>query len=334
MKHLYHCGVKLKPQKCQILQEEVKFLGYVIKRGQLRIAHEKVKSFLELPCPQTRLQLRYYLNSTAYFRTSIPDFALHSAVLYELVNNSDASKKNKIHFKMEKQHVEAFERLQEQIENFLPLTNPDFDREFYLMTDASCLAISFVLFQLDSPPQQEEEDNDIDYREVSNLEKLIQLPKRFITCGSRKLSPKLKTQSIFKLELMAILYALKTTRQIVQFSPIKLFSDCRSVLHIRLSKTQSPELQRSSLLLSTFQISLYHVPRELNTFCDYLGRPAETSEKEGDLSTLTPHQSDAILRSLIVHDDLRISSEELHRILIQESPQAILKEAGKARKNQ
>ena len=215
-------------------------------------------------------------------------------------------------------------KLRNHIRNFLPLSNPNYNHGFYLQTDANTSAISFLLFQLDYTKITPEEENKLDYRQLSNLEKLDSLPKIFILCGSKKLPSHLKSQSVFKLELLSILYSLRTTRSITQFSEIRLFTDCKAILHILLSKSQCPELQRSSLLLSSFRISLYHLPRELNTFTDLLGRGDEGTENGEGFRSLNPIESNAILRCLLVPYNLKVTSDNLQKLLLQESPREIL----------
>ena len=332
LSRLFQSGLKINPSKCQILRDSVSFLGYGLRSGKFNISEEKIRSFTELPTPKTRLGLRYYLNSCAYFRTSIPQFASHTAILYDLINSSDPNRQKHKPFRFLPEHQLAFDKLRNHIRNFLPLSNPNYNHGFYLQTDANTSAISFLLFQLDYTKITPEEENKLDYRQLSNLEKLDSLPKIFILCGSKKLPSHLKSQSVFKLELLSILYSLRTTRSITQFSEIRLFTDCKAILHIRLSKSQCPELQRSSLLLSSFRISLYHLPRELNTFTDLLGRGDEGTENGEGFRSLNPIESNAILRCLLVPDNLKVTSDNLQKLLLQESPRAIL-ESTKRSKN-
>ena len=331
---LFRAGLKVNPKKCQILRNTVTFLGYGLERGKFNISEEKIRAFTDLPTPKTRLALRYYLNSCAYFRTSIPDFATHTAILYDLINSTDPSRSNRKPFRFEQKHQVAFDKLRNQIQNFLPLSNPNYSHGFYLVTDANISAISFLLFQLDYTKITPEEEDALDFRQISNIEKLESLPKVFILCGSKKLQPHLKSQSVFKLELLAILYSLKTTRVITQFSDIKLFTDCKSILHVRLSKSQCPQLQRGALLLSSFRLTLFHLPREFNTFSDILGRGEDNTGDNGALRSLNPSESDAILQCLLVPDDLNISADRLHKLLMQESPKVILESAKKPKVKQ
>ena len=70
------------------------FLGYGLKKGTINVNFERIKCFLQLPEPSNRLQLRHFLNSSAYFRGNIADFSYHSSCLYDLVTETGHSKNN------------------------------------------------------------------------------------------------------------------------------------------------------------------------------------------------------------------------------------------------
>lgn len=167
---LYNNGVKLQPKKCQILKDTVTFLGYGLQRGEFRISEEKVKAFTDFPMPKTRLKLRLYLNSASYFRNCIPKFAEYSSVLYQLITDSDPAKSNHTSFRLELVHINAFENLREHIKNSLSLCNPNYDDGFYLQFDASVSAVSYVLFQLDYSKITKEQEENMDFLKISNLE--------------------------------------------------------------------------------------------------------------------------------------------------------------------
>ena len=71
LQKLYFLGIKVNPRKMQILRNTVTFLGYGLRKGEFSICDEKIQAFMDLHTPETRLNLRYYLNSCAYFRTTM-----------------------------------------------------------------------------------------------------------------------------------------------------------------------------------------------------------------------------------------------------------------------
>ena len=117
---------------------------------------------------------------------------------------------------MRELHIKYFNLLKRQIRNSLGIENPNYDRNFFAFCDANQLAISFVLFQLDIPLEEEESLN---FSDKSTLERIEKLPKKFILCGSRKLEKRIRSQRVFKLELKSLLYFLKQFAQFVNFLP-------------------------------------------------------------------------------------------------------------------
>lgn len=198
------------------------------------------------------------------------------------------------------------------------------------MTDANTSAVSFLLFQLDYSKITEKQEKGNGFSRIFKPRAFGALTQNIHTMRVKKLSPHLKTQSIFKLELLRVLYALKATRAITVFNDLKLFTDCKSILHVRLSKAQSPELMRASLLLSSFRISLYHLPRTLNTFSDLLVAGEDKVKKLEPYRPLTTPESDAFLRCLLIPDDLKVTSQNFQKLMLQESPKAILETTIKA----
>ena len=197
--------------------------------------------------------------------------------------------------------------------------------DFFGFCDANQLAISFLLFQLDIPL---EEEKSLDFSEKSTLESIEKLPKKFILCGSRKLEKRIRSQSIFKLEVKSLLYFLKTVRPICQLSTINLFTDAKSILHLRMSKTSCPYLMRASMQLSTFSINLRHTPREYNFCSDRLGRlddGGQTLEPESAGGrSLSPRESEALLKCITVPDNFTINSATMQKLMSQDSLKAII----------
>ena len=126
-------NLKLNPLKTRFFQKTVNFLGYELEKGTISIPREKIRAFDQTPTPKTRVQLRYFLNATAYFRQNIPNFALYTAPLFELVTQTDPSKTGRKCFEMNELHIKYFNLLKRQIRNSLGIENPNYDRFFWLL---------------------------------------------------------------------------------------------------------------------------------------------------------------------------------------------------------
>jgi hypothetical protein len=68
-------GLKLKPEKCQLLQTEVTFLGHVVSGEGVRPHPSNILKIKEWPPPQTVTQIRQFLGMASYYRRFVKDFS-------------------------------------------------------------------------------------------------------------------------------------------------------------------------------------------------------------------------------------------------------------------
>ncbi|NXN67439.1 POLY protein, partial [Himantopus himantopus] len=54
-------GLKVSKTKLQFVEEEVKYLGHYINKGEKKIDPERIKGILSLPPPQNKRQIRQIL---------------------------------------------------------------------------------------------------------------------------------------------------------------------------------------------------------------------------------------------------------------------------------
>ena len=207
----------------------------------------------------------------------------------------------------------------------MPLHQVDHERTVYCFSDASRQALSFVAFQIEGDPILNSEDYLV--RESEDSKSLINrvtspdTRKKFIVCFSRKLIKSEQAYSIFKLELMASIYGLLATKQLFLFTPLKLFTDSRGIIYLRLARNTSSQLARLSLLLSTFHVQIFHISSETNFLADYLSRPekVDTDQVEEENRSFTEAESNEIVRHLLIPENLTIPSSLLRNIITSDS---------------
>ena len=85
-------------------------------------------------------QLRSFLGMTNYYRTSIPNYALKSAQLTDLLKKNSK-------FNWQPKHQQAFQELKQALVSAPILAYPRTDLPYSLFTDASDNAIGAVLIQ-------------------------------------------------------------------------------------------------------------------------------------------------------------------------------------------
>ena len=135
---LQEAGLKLKPLKCFLFQEEVHFLGHIVSQKGIATNPEAVKNW---PTPRNSREVQQFLGLCNYYRRFIQSYASVAKPLYQL------TEKNK-EFRWTESCEEAFTELKNKLATAPVLAFPYFSKEFILDTDASNVGIDAVLSQV------------------------------------------------------------------------------------------------------------------------------------------------------------------------------------------
>ena len=130
----------VKPEKCTFEQEETDYLGVIVGKGRLWIDPKKLQGVANYPTPQNITDVRAFLGFTGYYRYFVQNY---SAIVHPLL---DLTKKGSV-FKWEQRHQEAFNKIRTIMCKAPVLLQPDFNKKFYLQTDASAYSVGAVLSQ-------------------------------------------------------------------------------------------------------------------------------------------------------------------------------------------
>ncbi|CAC5390203.1 Retrovirus-related Pol polyprotein from transposon 297,Retrovirus-related Pol polyprotein from transposon 17.6 [Mytilus coruscus] len=139
LKRLQAAGLKLKPEKCNIFQTEVTFLGHVVSEQGIQPNPDNITKILECPVPKTVKGVRHILGLGSYYRRFIRNFSDLVKPLTELTKKSS---------KFVWFGQLAFEHLKQQFASPGILAYPRDEGEYILDTDASDDAIGAMAYQL------------------------------------------------------------------------------------------------------------------------------------------------------------------------------------------
>ena len=134
-------NLKLKPGKCDLLKEEVRFLGHVVSKAGVKPDPHNIAKVVEWPVPQNVTEVRQFLGICSYYRRKIKQFAEIARPLFDL------TKKDK-ELVWDKDCQAAFERLKEILTGTEIMAYPMKEGKFILDTDASQNSIGAVLSQV------------------------------------------------------------------------------------------------------------------------------------------------------------------------------------------
>uniref|UniRef100_A0A7I4YTU1 RNA-directed DNA polymerase n=1 Tax=Haemonchus contortus TaxID=6289 RepID=A0A7I4YTU1_HAECO len=141
-----HAKLKVKPQKCRIMEPSLEFLGHVVDADGVRADPEKVSRIKNYARPQNVAQLRTFLGMAGYYRKFVLRFVQIAKPLYELTSSRNL-------FNWSEEHSMAFEALKKALTETPVLAQPNLEkardgsRPFAIYTDASTAGIGAVLAQ-------------------------------------------------------------------------------------------------------------------------------------------------------------------------------------------
>ncbi len=135
-------NLTVKPNKCSLAMDSIKFLGHVIDRTGVRTDPDKIKGIQEFPRPQTLTQVRGFIGRASYYRKFIPYFSEIAEPLSRL------TKKN-VRFNWGSEQERAFNHLKQLLSSQPVLTHFDGSKALEVRCDASVIGIGAELVQLE-----------------------------------------------------------------------------------------------------------------------------------------------------------------------------------------
>uniref|UniRef100_A0A2M4CWN3 RNA-directed DNA polymerase n=1 Tax=Anopheles darlingi TaxID=43151 RepID=A0A2M4CWN3_ANODA len=249
LKGLRKHNLRLEPKKCQLLCEEIQYLGHHIDKHGVKPLMESVSKIAALKPPTTVRQVRSVLGTVNFYAKFIPGVAKMRKPLNDLLK-----KGVKFHWSPECQA--AFDDLKAALVSEPLLVRPNYADTFVLTTDASNYAIGAVL---------------------SN-EKTMNRPIAF---ASRALIDAEERYHTIEKELLAIVWAAKYFRHYVYGQRFIVYTDHRPLVSIWHLKETSPTLTRLRLKLQGFECDIRYKQGSENVVADFLSRiPASDMKKE------------------------------------------------------
>ena len=235
--------ITAKPSKTLLGFKELEFLAHTVGNGAVKPTEEKIKAISKLPPPTTKKQVRSFIGTMNFYRRFIPHF---SDIALPLTDLTTRDKSNKV--KWLNEHQVAFDKLKQCITEYPVLRSPDFDKMFYLQTDASNRGIGAVLMQEDSG---------------------VKHPVMYI---SKKLSAAEESYSTIEKECLAIIKSVQKLREYLLGREFVIECDHFPLQWLNKAKDNNMRLLRWSLLLQEYRFKIHHIPGVKNAVADLLSR--------------------------------------------------------------
>ena len=141
LRRLDEANLQLHPGKCEIAQPEVLYLGYVLSEKGVAASPDKVTAVRQYPVPKNVKDVRAFLGLPSFYRRLVPDFA-------EIAKPLTALTRKDRQFTWGPQQHQAIQSMKDSLCTTLVLAFPNFELLFILTTDASKVAITAILSQV------------------------------------------------------------------------------------------------------------------------------------------------------------------------------------------
>ena len=234
-------GLKMKMSKCNFMQSQMKYLGFVVAAQGIRVDPDKVKVIKEMSPPKDVRGVRGFIGCVSYYRRFCPKFSEIAAPLIRLT-------KKYAKFDWTTECQQAFDRLKQLLVEAPTLAFPDISREYTLYTDASETCIGAVLVQDFGQGEQ---------------------PIHYL---SHKLSDTKRKWPIVEKEAYAIYYALQKLDHYLHGAKFRIRTDHKPLKYLLMSEMKNRKIQMWAIAISSYDCQIEYVKGKDNEQADMLSR--------------------------------------------------------------
>ncbi len=258
-------NLKVKPSKCQLFKERIRYLGHIVSKDGISPDPEKTRAVKEWKLPTTESELRSFLGLAGYYRRFMSGFAKIAAPLHALLGTTNGQQhgkgKKKYRQKMDlskvwaKECSEAFKTLKETLTSAPILGHPDFHEPFILEVDASLQGFGAVLSQ-----------------KLNGKMVVLSYASR----GLRNKEKSMPNYSSMKLELMGLKWAIADKfRDILLGAKFTVYTDNNPLSYLQSSTKLGATETRWAAELAVFDFTIKFRSGKSNVNADALSRKTE-----------------------------------------------------------
>ena len=260
---LLEYGLKLKPSKCHLFLQKIKYLGHVISSEGVEADPDKTVAIKNWPQPTTVHELRQALGFFGYYRRFVKDYAQVAKPLHDLLKgheNSKRSNKNTV-ITLDHEALNSFNNLKDLLTSPPILAYADYKLPFEVHTDASSLGLGAILYQ----------------HQNGRL--------RVIAYASRNLKPSEVNYPAHKLEFLALKWAVcDKFHDYLYGHYFEVFTDNNPMSYVLTSAKLDATGHRWLAELSTYHFKIFYRSGKHNADADGLSRvPWEPQHSHLDL---------------------------------------------------
>ncbi|MGL5405383.1 MAG: reverse transcriptase/ribonuclease H family protein, partial [Propionibacteriaceae bacterium] len=242
---LTDAGLKLKPSKCTLLQNEVKFLGHIVSQEGIRTDPDKIEKVKTWPTPTSETEVRSFLGLASYYRRFVKGFTNIIEPLNNLLKKDSP-------FQWDENCQIAFLKIRDLLCTTPILALPSTGikaGKFVLDTDASEVAIGAVLSQ----------------RNANGQEKVI-------AYGSRSLSKQERNYCTTRKDMLAVVHFVRKYRHYLLGRNFVLRTDHQALKWLQTFKDPEGQIARWQGQLQEYNYDCVHSAGKKHGNSDALSR--------------------------------------------------------------
>ena len=249
LKKIKAAGLTLNHEKCKFFRTEIKYLGYVLSAGQIKPDPKKIAALQEFSEPTNMKELRSFLGLSNFCSQFIPRYATLISPLTDILQGeSKSSQKNIVLSKVAK---ESFKYIKDKIAKIASRSQPDLNKEFTLITDASNTAMEAVLTQLDDQDRE-----------------------TIVSCFSKKFVKSQMNYSTTDKELLAIEKGIEHYKHYLLGNHFLLKTDHQALQYMKTASNDNSRILRIALKLQNYSFTPIYIKGETN-IADIFSRPKD-----------------------------------------------------------
>ncbi|EYC04907.1 hypothetical protein Y032_0085g1856 [Ancylostoma ceylanicum] len=256
MDALQRANLKLKPQKCVLMESKVSFVGHEVDAEGIHVDPAKIEKIREYPRPSNLAEMRTFLGLCGYYRKFVMYFSKVAKSFYDLTSAKRA-------WKWGSEEEEAFQELKRKMATTPVLAQPDFQaaregtRPFVIHTDASGQGIGAIL-------SQEGKDGYL----------------HPIYFASKRLSKAERNYHITDTEALAVVFALRKFHFFVYGTKVVVKTDHLPLTALFKRSNVSGRVLRWALEIQQYNVEINYVKGKANPVADALSRGVLLTKEE------------------------------------------------------
>ena len=236
-------NIKLRKEKCRFIQDEISYLGYIIKDDKVSLNPANIESVVNFPEPKDKKQVQQFLGLASFCRNVISNYTEKAFPLTKLTRKSET-------FIFEEKQRQAFNSLKQSLVTapLLTIYKPELPCELY--TDGSRVGIGSILIQ----------------RDIKTQKPLI------IAYYSKRLSKEQENWPVCDIEGLAVVESIEHFDCYLRSLPFKVFTDNMALHWIAKSDKLKGRLHRWFLRIQTYSFTIYYRKGSAQQHVDALSR--------------------------------------------------------------